>query len=101
MSPEDGQTGGAFVRPRWVYRILWTLHRAGYAITGGRLGLRAAADDHLGILRLTTTGRRSGKKRATMLFFVDQLADYRRYAESSGREIPIVILEPTEREAHA
>ena len=154
MSPDQGRSGRKPGPPRWVYRTLWALHRAGYAISGGRLGLRSAANDRLGTLRLRTTGRRSGQERATMLYylpagagaavvasnagsasppawwlnlqaqpraeidlpagprrvlareatgaererlwgrFVDQLADYERYAAHAGREIPIVILEP-------
>jgi deazaflavin-dependent oxidoreductase (nitroreductase family) len=147
--------------PRWVYRALWTLHRAGYVISGGRFGLRAGDDDRLGTLRLTTTGRTSGRERSVMLFylphgegyavvasnagaahapawwlnlqahpqatvdvpgrslvvrareagaderaqswdsFVERLSDYQRYAGTAEREIPIVILEPTDEEAHA
>ena len=26
--------------PRWVIRSAWTIHRAIYSVTGGRLGLR-------------------------------------------------------------
>ena len=33
--------------------------------------------------------------------FVERLVDYQRYAESSEREIPIVILEPVAEEGHA
>ena len=161
MSPDSRRSGRSFAPPRWVYRTLWALHRAGYRISGGRLGLRSATDDRFGTLRLCTTGRKSGQARATMLFylpagdgyavvasnagatvppawwlnlqarpeaivdlpgaavavrarktagserdglwrrFVEHLADYERYAETAGREIPIVILEPINEEAHA
>jgi deazaflavin-dependent oxidoreductase (nitroreductase family) len=161
LSPDPGRSGRSFVPPRWVYRTIWTLHRAGYAISGGRLGLRSGAADRLGTLRLRTTGRKSGAERSTMLFylpagsgfavvasnaganyapawwlnlqalpegvvgvpgrslpvtareaageereglwrqFVQRLADYQRYAETAEREIPIVILEPTEEGADA
>jgi deazaflavin-dependent oxidoreductase (nitroreductase family) len=161
MSPGRGRSGRQPGPPRWVYRTFWKLHRAGYAITGGRLGLRAGSAESLGTLRLRTLGRKSGQERASMLYylpagegfavvasnagapyapawwlnlqarpdamvdvpgrsvgvharpaeaderavlwrrFVEQLADYGRYAESAEREIPIVILEPIDGEADA
>lgn len=159
MSQRQGSGGIAL--PRWAYRVLWALHRAGYAVSGGRLGLRSASDDRLGTLRLRTIGRRSGEERATMLYylpagdaaavvasnagspsppawwlnlqaqpraeidlpagpqrvqareatgeeraalwsrFVDQLADYERYAAHARRDIPIVILEPVDDDGEA
>jgi len=161
LSTDRPQDGRSFVPPRWVYRALWALHRAGYAISGGRLGLRSAAGDRLGTLRLRTTGRRSGQERATMLTylatgegfavvasnagadappawwlnlqaqpraqvdlpgrsvraearaaaaeeraqlwdrFVERQGLYEQYAAKTEREIPIVILEPSTREADA
>ena len=70
--------------PRWVYRALWTLHRAGYAISGGRLGLRAGADERLGTLRLTTTGRTSGRERSVMLFYLPHGSGYAVVASNAG-----------------
>jgi deazaflavin-dependent oxidoreductase (nitroreductase family) len=58
------------VPPRWVFRLGWALHRAGYAITGGRLGLRTAGGEQLGTLRLHTLGRRSGQERTSMLYYL-------------------------------
>jgi len=161
MEPDRGRSGRKSAPPRWVYRTLWTLHRVGYAISGGRLGLRLGGDAQLGTLRLRTLGRKSGQERASMLFylpagegyavvasnagaaqppawwfnlqaqpeatidlpgqtlavrareareterqelwhgFVERRDDYERYAEVAGREIPIVILEPTDEEGHA
>jgi deazaflavin-dependent oxidoreductase (nitroreductase family) len=161
LSTDQARGGRSSVPPRWVYRALWTLHRAGYALSGGRLGLRAADGDRPGTLRLRTTGRRSGQERATMLTylasgegfavvasnagadtppawwlnlqaqpraqvdlpgqtigveareataaeraslwsrFVEQQGLYERYAASTERHIPIVILVPGGREAHA
>ena len=82
--------------PRWVLGALWRLHRAGDAISGGRLGLRSGSPEGLGAWHLHTT------ERATLWGrFVARLADYERYADSADREIPIVILEPIDKEAHA
>jgi F420H(2)-dependent quinone reductase len=161
VAPARGRSGRTFVLPRWALRTIWTLHRAGYALSGGRLGLRSATPEALGTLELRTLGRRTGDERAVMLFylpqgegfavvasnagatyapawwlnlqahpdatvavpgrtlgvrareaghhertelwdrFVERLADYRRYAEQAERDIPIVILEPIDREPHA
>lgn len=55
------------IPPRWLYRTGWAVHRAVFALTGGRLGATAASDDRLGTLFLLTTGRRSGKPKRTAL----------------------------------
>ena len=52
--------------PRWLVRTIWAAHRAAYRVTGGRFGLRPPAADRWGMLRLTTTGRRSGKRRVAI-----------------------------------
>ena len=58
--------------PRWFVRTAWVLHRAIYALTGGRLGLwRPVAGGRFGTLRLTTIGRRSGRPRVTMLGYYE------------------------------
>jgi len=54
--------------PRIVVRTFWTLHRAVYRLSGGRIGLsRPEAGARFGLLRLTTLGRRSGQRRLTMV----------------------------------
>jgi deazaflavin-dependent oxidoreductase (nitroreductase family) len=70
--------------PRWLLRPLWSLHRAGYAITGGRLGLRAATADDMGVLRLRTIGRKSGQQRSTMLSYLPVAAGYAVVASNGG-----------------
>jgi deazaflavin-dependent oxidoreductase (nitroreductase family) len=57
--------------PRWLIRAIWTLHRALYSLTGGRLGLRRPTQNTWGMLRLTTTGRRSGKQRVAILGYLE------------------------------
>ena len=47
--------------PRWFIRSFWAAQRAVYAATGGRIGLRTATDDHQGMMRLHTVGRRTGE----------------------------------------
>ncbi|MGZ8652430.1 MAG: nitroreductase/quinone reductase family protein, partial [Actinomycetota bacterium] len=45
-------------------RVMWKLHRFWYRVSGGRIGSQMAG---LPVLRLTTTGRSSGRARSVML----------------------------------
>jgi deazaflavin-dependent oxidoreductase (nitroreductase family) len=47
-----------------VLKTMNTLHRGILALSGGRLGWEA---DNMPVLELTTTGRKSGQRRASML----------------------------------
>jgi deazaflavin-dependent oxidoreductase (nitroreductase family) len=53
--------------PRWFVRLAWSIHRALYRITGGRVGLWRARTNRWGTMRLTTTGRRTGQERSVIL----------------------------------
>jgi len=57
--------------PRWVIRLAWTAHRAIYAISGGRRGLKRATDDQWGMMRVRTIGRRTGAERAVILGYFE------------------------------
>jgi len=57
--------------PRWVVRLAWAAHRAIYAITGGRRGLKRATDDQWGMMRVHTVGRRTGAERAVILGYFE------------------------------
>ena len=58
--------------PRWFVRTAWVVHRAVYALTGGRLGLwRPEAGGRFGTLRLRTIGRRSGQARVAILGYYE------------------------------
>jgi deazaflavin-dependent oxidoreductase (nitroreductase family) len=58
--------------PRWFIRGAWLIHRALYNVTGGRLGLRTPTAQKWGMMRLFTTGRRSGMQRIAILaYFMD------------------------------
>ncbi len=61
--------------PRWVIRSIWALHRALYAVSRGRFGLRAATADHAGYLRLRTVGRRTGRERLSILAYLQDGPD--------------------------
>ncbi|ACQ80079.1 conserved hypothetical protein [Beutenbergia cavernae DSM 12333] len=57
--------------PRWFIRTAWTVHRALYRWTGGRLGLRRPRPGAWGIMWLHTVGRRSGREHSVMLGYVE------------------------------
>jgi deazaflavin-dependent oxidoreductase (nitroreductase family) len=58
--------------PRPLIRTFWAMHRAAVRVTGGRFGLqRPERGVRLGMLRLHTTGRRSGHERIPMVGYVE------------------------------
>lgn len=61
----------------------WTVMM--YSLTGGR-AYRGNADSPAGFLKLTTTGRKSGKQRTTTLLFIRDGADYVVTASNAGRQ---------------
>jgi F420H(2)-dependent quinone reductase len=61
--------------PRWFVRAAWIAHRAIYSITGGRRGLRSPKTEQWGMLRLRTTGRRSGRERAAIVAYIEDGAN--------------------------
>ncbi|HET9020727.1 MAG TPA: nitroreductase/quinone reductase family protein [Ornithinibacter sp.] len=61
--------------PRWFVRAFWSAHRALVRVTGGRVGLWRPRRNRWGTLRLTTTGRRSGRPRSVILGYVQDGPD--------------------------
>ena len=57
--------------PRWFVRLAWKVHRGIYRVTGGRKGLRKPSPGRYGMMRLTTTGRRSGEPRRVILAYFE------------------------------
>ena len=57
--------------PRWFIRVAWSTHRAIYRVTGGRVGLWRPKPGRWGTLRLTTTGRRTGRPRSVIVGYVE------------------------------
>ena len=55
--------------PRWLVRTIWIAHRATYAVTGGRVGLRQPGNSW-GMLRLTSVGRKTGKTRVAIVGYL-------------------------------
>ena len=58
-----------------MIRIFWIAQRAIYRLSNGRIGLaRPEAGNQFGVLRLETSGRRTGKRRAAIVgYFEDGL----------------------------
>ncbi len=57
--------------PRWFIRLAWSVHRGLYRVTGGRVGLWRPREHRWGVLRLTTTGRRTGRERTVLLGYFE------------------------------
>ena len=57
--------------PRWFVRAAWVVHRAIHRLTPGRFGLWRPAEKKWGTFRLTTVGRKSGKKREAILGYIE------------------------------
>jgi deazaflavin-dependent oxidoreductase (nitroreductase family) len=56
--------------PRWIVRTIWKIHRAAFALTRGRFGLREPGPSW-GMLRLSTVGRRTGQKRSAIVGYLE------------------------------
>ncbi|HEU0243649.1 MAG TPA: nitroreductase family deazaflavin-dependent oxidoreductase [Candidatus Limnocylindrales bacterium] len=75
MTTNQGPTTGANAEaattslpPRPLIRTFWAMHRFAHRATRGRFGLsRAEAGTKFGMMRLTTTGRRSGRSRTAII----------------------------------
>ena len=57
--------------PRFIIRLAWSTHRAIYRVTGGRVGLWRPKPGRWGTLRLTTTGRRTGRLRSVIVGYFE------------------------------
>ena len=67
----DERDRPARIPPRWFVRLFWSMHRGLYRVTGGRVGLRRAKASRWGMMRLATTGRRTGQERGVILGYFD------------------------------
>src|SRR5438034_9198077 len=57
--------------PRWLIRLAWSVHRGVYRVFGGRVGLWRPRANGWGTLRLTTTGRRTGRQRGVIIGYFE------------------------------
>jgi deazaflavin-dependent oxidoreductase (nitroreductase family) len=67
----DKPERGPRLPPRWFIRLAWSVHRGLYRATGGRVGLRRPRGNRWGTLRLTTTGRRTGRKHSVIIAYLE------------------------------
>jgi hypothetical protein len=67
----DQRERGPRLPPRWFIRLAWSTHRAIWRVTGGHLGLWRPKPGRWGTLRLTTTGRRTGRPRSVIVGYVE------------------------------
>ncbi len=74
-APSVGGVTDTRVPPRWIVRLAWSVHRALYRVFGRRVGLWRPGAKGWGALRLTTTGRRSGRPRSVILGYVEDGPD--------------------------
>lgn len=61
--------------PRWFVRLFWSAHRALYRLTSGRVGLSLPRGNRSGMLRLTTTGRRTGREHSVIVAYLEDGAN--------------------------
>ncbi len=70
--PATPPAGRATLPPRWFVRSAWAAHRGLLKVTHDRVGLsRPTPGGRFGMLRLRTTGRRTGQERAVVLGYVE------------------------------
>ena len=67
----DERKKRARLPPRWFVRTFWSMHRGLYRLTGGRVGLWRPKANRWGTMRLTTTGRRTGRERSVMVGYFE------------------------------
>ncbi|WP_125777594.1 nitroreductase/quinone reductase family protein [Antribacter gilvus] len=68
-SPTTRSEDRPWLPPRWFVRSAWAFQRAQYRLTRGRYPLARPRPGKAGILRLRTTGRRSGQERAVLVAY--------------------------------
>ena len=65
------RSGRASLPPRWFIVAFWHVHRAVVRATHGHLGLWRPKPDGWGALWLTTTGRRTGRRRQVLVGYFE------------------------------
>jgi deazaflavin-dependent oxidoreductase (nitroreductase family) len=57
--------------PRWFIRLAWSVHRGLYRVTFGRFALWRPRTKGWGALRLTASGRRTGRPRSVIIGYFE------------------------------
>jgi F420H(2)-dependent quinone reductase len=71
----DKPERGPRLPPRWFICLAWSVHRGPSRVTRGRVGLRRPGGNRWGILRLMTTGRRTGRKHRVIIAYLEDGPD--------------------------
>ena len=74
--------------PDLLARVAWAVHRATHSVTDSRLGPRGATADHPDLLRLRTSGRRTGQERRAIPGYVEDGSDLLLIAMSGWADPP-------------
>lgn len=71
----ESETKPPRLPPRWFILLFWFAHRGVFRLTRGRLGLWRPKRKGWGAMRLTTLGRRTGRRRSVMLGYFEDGAN--------------------------
>ncbi|MDG4824097.1 nitroreductase/quinone reductase family protein [Asanoa sp. WMMD1127] len=71
MSSDGERPKAVRVPPRWFVRLAWSVHRGLVRLTGRRVALWQPRGRRWGTLRLTTTGRRTGRRRSVIVAYFE------------------------------
>ncbi|MEW5986541.1 MAG: nitroreductase family deazaflavin-dependent oxidoreductase [Chloroflexota bacterium] len=69
-----------------IFKFFLSIHVFLYRLTGGRLGGRMSWMNNMALLLLTTTGRKTGKKRTTPLGYFEDDGAYVIIASAGGSD---------------
>ena len=69
--PGERATRSPRLPPRWFVRCAWSVHRGLYRVTAGRIGLWRPKGNRWGAMRLTATGRRTGRRRSVIVGYFE------------------------------
>lgn len=61
--------------PRWFVRSFWSVHRGLYRVTAGWIGLWRPKGNRWGAMRVTATGRRTGRPRSVIVGYFEDGPD--------------------------
>ncbi|MEV8593574.1 nitroreductase/quinone reductase family protein [Streptomyces sp. NPDC052012] len=67
----EGRAKAPWLPPRWFIRLAWHIHRGAYRVLGARIALWRPRAGKWGTLRLTTTGRRTGRPRSVVIGYLE------------------------------
>jgi deazaflavin-dependent oxidoreductase (nitroreductase family) len=65
------QTKTPRLPPRWFIHLAWWVHRSVYRVAGSRVALWRPRAKGWGTLRLTTTGRRTGRQHRVIVGYIE------------------------------